>query len=206
MEVKEEAKAAAVRVAAVRGEATAEEVMEAAVRVAVREAVMGVVVTEVAATAAATAAAVTAEVATEEATVEAATAAETAADRTHRPHSSARRAARPSRRSCTPRYRHPAATRGTRQRRRPRAGTRPTPTPAPRRARSRCHATPEAPHACRAERRAGCTAPAPRPTSRCAGSHPCLLMSCRTFRTLCHTPTQLCAPQRRLALPWRGRR
>jgi hypothetical protein len=90
VEVKEEAKAAAVRVAAVRGEATAEEVMEAAARVAVREAVMGVVVTEVAATAAATAAAVTAEVATEEATVEAAMAGATAADRTPRPHSSAR--------------------------------------------------------------------------------------------------------------------
>ena len=107
VEVKEEAKAAAGRVAAVRGEATAEEVTEAAVRVAVREAVMAVVVTEVAAPAAATVAAETAEVATEEATVEAATAAATAADRKPRPHSSARPVAPCWQCTGTPRCRAP---------------------------------------------------------------------------------------------------
>ena len=131
-----------------------------------------------------------AEAARVAATAEEAMAAVMAADRTPRPHSSARLAAPSSGRSCTPRCRHPAATRGTRPRRRPRAGTRPTPTPAPRRARSHRGAPREAPRACTDERRGGCTAPAPRPMSRCAGSHPCPLTSCHKRRTYCHTPNR----------------
>eukprot|EP00964_Phaeocystis_antarctica_P121086 scaffold84796_cov57-Phaeocystis_antarctica.AAC.1 len=71
-----------------------------------------------------------------------------------------------------------------------RAGTRPTPTPAHRRARSRHRAPQEVLPACTDERHEGCTAPAPRPTSRCLGSRPCLLTSCRTRRTCCHNPTR----------------
>ena len=71
-----------------------------------------------------------------------------------------------------------------------RAGTRPTPTPAPRRARSRRRAPPEAPLACTTARHEGCTAPAPPPMSRCAGSRPSLLTSCRTRRACYRTPTR----------------
>ena len=114
-------------------------------------------------------------------------AAATVAGCSPRQHSTARRSSPSWLSSCTRRCRRPSPPRDTPCR--PRDHTRPTPTPAPRRARSRCHAPQAAPPACTAARRTGCTAPARRPTSRSAGSHPSRPMSCRTPRTGCHTPS-----------------
>eukprot|EP00964_Phaeocystis_antarctica_P120686 scaffold84431_cov47-Phaeocystis_antarctica.AAC.1 len=58
--------------------------------------------------------------------------------------------------------------------------TLPTPTPARRRARSHHGALRGAPPACTNVRHGGCIEPVPRPMSRCTGSRPCPLTSCRT--------------------------